>query len=338
MKLWLLLLGLLISHWSCNRGYPKINDTISMKSHLTITWGREKAQISPKYIPSGLALEETPTTQLAPFLFQVDAELNTYIIDANFSQLTIFDEKKSFRQKLELPDILKALSIVNFECYKPHYCAILANDQGNSYYLIDWNLTTNTTQKIALGDYRGAQLIYPRKAAPSTLYCWTENDDYTGQLWSFSTQDLNQHNKKNLPFIASRLFYWNHKIVGIKYFDQLNKRGLELVDLNSTVSQEIVCSKQLYGSLLYPIGMDDNGNLFTYGLPTEDQPYGIIYTISKDGILQDKNSLHETLNLNKLKGGELTPYNMWKVLSNGTILLGVMTEKELSVLKVHLPN
>lgn len=307
-----------------------------MEPILVTTWGKEKTQIAPKYVSSGLAFETTPSTQLAPILFQVASQNYIYIIDANSDFLNVFDAKGNFEQQLPLPSILNKHSITSFEILNASSAVFLAMDEEQIDHLTYWNWQNNQTQQIKLGNYRATQLIFP--SAQNKFYCWTEKEDYTGELWAFSTLNLTTTPTKNtqLPFISSKLFYWNNQFLGIKYFEELNKRGLHFVSLTTQQSKEIPCSDQLYGPLLYPIGINKAGALFVYGSPKTDDSLGTIYKISKEGILLKTLLLDELLKteIDSHADLQLTPYSTWKILSNGTIILSLMTKQEVRILQL----
>lgn len=312
----------------------KLNDTYSMKSLLVASWGENQTEIIPTYVSSGLGFETTPTTKLAPILFELDDNHRVYIIDATFQFLSIFDDN-NLVQRIELTSVITDKTIESFKVLNnTTEFVFLVSDEESTYHLIHWNFQTKDTHTVDLGLYRTAQLL------PSSdngyLYCWTEKEDYSGVLWQFPTADLKEAPTKfdQLPIHSSKVFEKEGNIIGTKFFPDLNRRGLISVNLKTEGVQETVCDKELYGPLLYPFGMNQAGDLFTYALPKEEQVYGTIYKISKEGILKEKKSLTSSMSTAfPDPANTLLAYNQsWKVLEDGTIVLAVMTTKELHII------
>jgi len=332
-----LLISFLITSCRVNTiSQTKLNDTYSMKSLLVAPWGENQAEIIPTYISSGLAFETSPTSKLAPILFELDNDHRIYTIDASSKFLTIFD-KKNFVERLELHPVVTNNTIKSFKVLNAKEYIFLVLGEQSTYHLIHWNSKIKKTHTIALGSYRDAQLIF--SSDKKSLYCWTEKEDYTGILWQFPATDLTKVPTKfdELPFVSSQVFEKEGKIIGVKFFSELNRRGLISIDLKTETVQEKVCSKELYGPLLYPFGVNQAGNLFTYGLPNEEQVYGTIYNVNQEGVLQENKTFHSLMSTTfpDYSNTLLTSTQNWKVLADGTIVLAVMTTKELHIIALE---
>lgn len=332
-----LLISFLITSCRVNTiSQTKLNDTYSMKSLLVAPWGENQAEIIPTYISSGLGFETSPTSKLAPILFELDDDHRIYTIDASSKFLTVFD-KKNFVEQLELDPVVANNTIKSFKVLNAKEYIFLILDEASTLQLIYWNSEIKQTHTIALGSYRDAQLFF--SSDKESLYCWTEKEDYTGILWEFSATDLTKVPTKfdQLPFVSSRIFEKEGNIIGVKFFDELNCRGLISVNLKTKAVQERVCAKELYGPLLYPFGINQEGNLFTYSLPKEEQVYGSIYNINQEGALKENKVLDSSINstFQDDSNPTLTPYQSFKVLADGTIVLAVMTTKELHIIALE---
>jgi hypothetical protein len=326
-----LLISFFITSCSVNTiSQTKLKDTHSIESLLVAPWGENQAEVIPTYVSSGLALEITPTTKLAPILFELDKD-RIYIIDASFQFLTIFD-KNDFVQRIELASVVADNMIKNFKVLNENECMLVVSDEQSTYHIIHWNFHTKETHTILIGSYRNVEL------APSSdkerLYYWAENADYSGVLWQFSTADLKKppNTFDQLPIYSSKVFEKEGNIMGTKFFPKLNRRGLISVNLKTGIVQEKVCAKELYGPLIYPFGMNQAGDLFTYGLRNEED-YGTIYNINKEGILKENKSFNSLMSATfpDFDNTLLINKRHWKVLADGTIVLAVMTEKEVHV-------
>ncbi|CAA6814298.1 MAG: Unknown protein, partial [uncultured Aureispira sp.] len=314
----------------------KLNDTYSMKSLLIASWGESQAEIIPTYVSSGLAFEITPTTKLAPILFELN-DNKIYIIDASFKFLNIFDQN-TFIQRIDLTSVITNNTIKSFKVLNRKEYVFVVTDEESTYKLIHWNFKTKETYTIVLGSsYRKAELV--PSFDKNSIYYWTEKEDYTGILWQFSIDNLRKAPIKfeQFNFIYSRLFERKGKLMGVKYFNELNRRGLISVDLETEGVQEKVCSKELYGPLICPFGINQAGDLFTYDSPEEDQVYGTIFKINQDGILQENKSFNSLMSATfpDRSNTLLTPTQNWKVLPDGTIVLAVMTEKEVHIIALE---
>lgn len=332
-----LLVSFIITSCTINNINPtKLNDIYPMKSLLVASWGEKKAEIIPTYISSGLAFETTPTSKLAPVLFELGDNNKLYIIDASFKHLTIFDHLGSFNQQFNLPSSTSGKTIEGFQIINDEETALLVSDEKSNYELIFWNLKNKNHHISPLGVHRAAHWV--PSSNEQYLYIWTEKEDYSGTLWQFSSTDLDAlpATFDQLPFSASRVFEKENIVTSIKFFDKYNLRGLISANLKSNAVHEKVCTKDLYGPLLYPIGMDKKHNLFTYGLPTKDERYGKIYIISKEGVLLRTKVLEElTQKFSEDANITLSPYQMWKVLNDGTIVFAAMTSEKLYVFALN---
>jgi hypothetical protein len=333
-----LLISFLITSCTVNTiSQTNLKDTYSIKSLLVASWGENQAEIIPTYVSTGLAYEvssTTNTTKLAPILFELNDD-KIYIIDASFQFLNIFD-KSNFVQRIELASIVSNHSVQNFKVLNEKECMLVVSNGQSIYYLIHWNFQTKETHTIPLGSYREVQLA--PSSDKNSLYYWAEKEDYSGILWQFSTADLKKAPTKfdQLPIHSSKVFEKEGNIMGTKFFPELNRRGLISVNLKTEAVQEIVCAKELYGPLIYPFGMNQAGDLFTYGLRKEDN-YGTIYNISKEGILKEYKSFNSLMSARfpDFANTILTYGQSWKVLPDGTIVLAVMTEKEVHVIALE---
>lgn len=157
-------------------------------------------------------------------------------------------------------------------------------------------------------------------------------------MWQFSTADFKKAPTKfdQLPIHASKVYEKEGNIMGVKFFPELNRRGLISVNLKTEEVQEVVGAKELYGPLIYPFGMNQAGDLFTYGLRKEDN-YGTIYNISKECVLKEYKSFNSLMSARfpDFANTILTYNQNWKVLSDGTIILAVMTEKEVHAIALE---
>lgn len=331
-----LLVSLFITSCTVNSiSQTKLNDTYSMKSLLVASWGENQAEIIPTYVSSGLAFEVTPTTKLAPILFEFE-DNRTYIIDASFQFLNIFDKNK-FVQRIDLASLITNKTIESFKVLNETEYIFLVSDKGATYQLIYWNFQTKENYTIPLGSFRDVQLVpsFDKKS----IYYWTEKKDYTRILWQFSVDNLKKAPVKfeQFNFIHSRLFEKEGKLIGVKFFEALNRRGLISLDLETEAVQEKVCAKELYGPLIYPFGINQAGDLFTYGLRDEEQVYGTIYNISPEGVLQENKTFNSLMSTSfpDHPNTLLTSSQSWKVLANGTVILAVMTPKELHIVALE---
>jgi hypothetical protein len=325
------LILILLSSFNCHTTISNMNKNYSVKTILVINWGEAKSEISPKYISSGFGFEEEESTKLVPVLFHTDAQKNIFIIDANFKNLSTFDKNGLFKEKSILP-INQRESISDFEILKDRNCMLLVKDSNQVFQLVKWNFQTDETEKTSLGSYRTAHLLVSK----DRLYCWAEKEDYSGELWEFdlSGSEMVKDKITDLPFVASRVFFSQDKILGVKYFEALNKRGLQFADLKTKKSEEFPCSDDLYGALLYPVGTNESGDLYAY-LDNENKS-GIIHLISRDGSILKKADLQDLL-ASEIKNDpdlRLTPYHSWKVLSDGSLLIGLMTGKDFRILQL----
>lgn len=307
-----------------------------MKSLLVASWGENQTEIIPTYVSSGLAFEITPTTKLAPILFELDDD-RIYIIDASFQFLNIFDQN-AFVQRIDLTSLITNNTIKSFKVLNQEEYVFIVEDQESTYKLVHWNFKTEETYTITLGSsYRNVELVpsFDKK----NIYYWTEQGDYTGILWQFAVDDLRKAPIKfeQFNFIYSRLFERKGKLIGVKFFKELNRRGLISVDLETEDVQEKVCSKELYGPLICPFGINQAGDLFTYDSPEEDQVYGTIFNINQDGILQENKSFNSLMSSTfpDRSNTLLTPTQSWKVLADGTIILAVMTTEKVHVVALE---
>jgi hypothetical protein len=331
-----LLISFLITSCTVNTiSQTKLNDTYSMKSLLVASWGENQTEIIPTYVSSGLAIEVTPTTKLAPILFELNED-RIYIIDASFQFLSVFN-KNSFVQRIELTSVIANNTIKSFKVLnQEEYVFVVAEE--STYKLIHWNFKTKETDTIVLGSsYRKVELV--PSFDKNSIYYWTEKGDYTGILWQFSVDDLKKAPIKfeQFNFIYSRLFEREGKLMGVKFFRELNRRGLISVDLKTEDVQEKVCSKELYGPLICPFGINQAGDLLTYDSPEEEQVYGTIYNINQEGILKENKSFNSLMSSTFPDHSNtlLTSTQNWKVLADGTIVLAVMTEKEVHVIALE---
>lgn len=313
----------------------KHNNTHSMKSLLVVPFGEKQAEIIPTHVSSGLAFEVTPTTKLAPILFEIEED-RIYIIDASFQFLNIFN-KNSFIQQIALTSVVANHSIQSFKILNEKECLLVVSDGESDYQLIHWNFQTKETHSISLGSYREVQLA--PSSDKNSLYYWAEKEDYSGVLWQFAAADLKKTPTKfeQLPIHSSKVFEKEGNLIGVKFFPELNRRGLVSVNLKTEAIQEKVCDKELYGPLISPFGMNQVGDLFTYGSPEEDQVYGTIYNITPKGVLKENKSFNSLMSarFSTPASTVLTPYQSWKVLTDGTIVLAVMTEKEVHVIALE---
>lgn len=331
-----LFISFIITSYTINTiSQTKLNDTYSMKSLLVASWGENQAEIIPTYVSSGLAYEVTPTSKLASILFDLDND-KIYIVDASFQFLNIF-ENNICVQRIELASLISNNTIQSFKVLSEKECIFLVSDNQSTYHLIHWNFQTKDTNTIALGSYRSVQVV--PSSDKNHLYCWAKKEDSPNILWQFSTADLTKMPTKfdQLPFSSSQVFEEEGKIMGVKFFSELNRRGLISIDLKTETVQEKVCSKELYGPLIYPFGVNQAGNLFTYGLPNEEQVYGTIYNVNQEGVLQENKTFHSLMSTTfpDYSNTLLTSTQNWKVLADGTIVLAVMTTKELHIIALE---
>ncbi len=320
-----------------NFNRTKLNDTHFMKSILVAPWGEKQAEIIPTHISSGLAFEVTPTTKLAPILFELGEDNKTYVVDASFKYLTVFDPNGVFLERIELPTSISSKTVKDFKVLHSNTCVFLTSDEQSNYQLAYWNFQEQKQNSIALGTYRDVHILPSSNS--KHVYCWTEKEDYSGILWQFSSTDWQATPTQfdHLPFGASRLFEKEDTITGIKFFEKHNLRGLISAHLKTNAVHEKVCAKELYGPLLYPIGMDNKRNLYTYSLPKEDHIYGSIYCISPEGAIVKQQTLDKlTAQFPKDSNTILTPYQSWKVLDNGTVALAAMTPQELHIFTLNI--
>lgn len=153
-----LLISFFITNCTVNTiSQTKLNDTYSMKSLLVTSWGENQAEIIATHVSSGLAYEVSPTTKLAPILFELNDD-KIYIIDASFKFLNIFN-KSSFVQRIELASVVANHSVQHFKVLNEKECIFLVLDEQSTYHLIHWNFQTKETHTIPLGSYRRVQLV-----------------------------------------------------------------------------------------------------------------------------------------------------------------------------------
>lgn len=312
-----------------------MNNNTSAVALLTAPWGTAPAQIKSKEVSSGMGFEMTATSQLAPFLFKTGPNSACAVLDPNFEFLSIFDGNQNLSKQVPLGEVLQGYAVTAFDLIDNQRALFLCLDTKGSYSLLLYNWSTATSNKAVLGQHKDVHLS--TNNALGKRYCWTVNDDYSGQLHELTFGAKGIQAKaltSDFPFASSYVFVHEQEAVGVRYFQDLNKRGLETLNLLSKAHQTIPCDDALYGALLYPIGISATGLFACYQSPKEGLPLGRVYTLGLDGKLLKQYDLHEELGLSE--DYKLIPYDNWTLQADGQLTVGAYSNAEVQVLQLDI--
>lgn len=334
MRIWLFF-GYLFLFSTCTLSSQQqtMSNNISAISLLTTPWGTENAAIrSKEFSPGGLAV--AANTMLAPFIFQTGVDQHVYIVDPQNEYLSIFNKNQELENKIQL-DKLSAYDIQSFQLIDTKRGLFLCQNSDDHYsiVLLDWK--NDLLQETTLGKHKDVHLS--KNNALGKRYCWTVNDDYSGQLHelTFGAEGVQvKALTSDFPFASSYVFVHEQEAIGIRYFPDLSKRGLEILNLLSKAHQTIPCDDALYGALLYPIGISATGLFACYQSPKEGLPLGRVYTLGLDGKLLKQYDLHEELGLSE--DYKLIPYDNWTLQADGQLTVGAYSNAEVQVLQLDI--